>query len=205
MTIGIYSYTDKATGEVVYVGQSRDIETRRKAHESGNVRRGLMAKAMAKIGADAFEFRIEQVCTIDELNAAEAAHIARLGTFPHRFNRTSGGGSKVVYCDATKAAISASLMGHGHSQETRDKIAASLRGRAYVNTPGRKAAVAARKGVARPDEVRERIASTMTGQKHPPARVEANRAGQVGKALSDAHRAKISAGLRACERYRKAT
>lgn len=82
--IGIYSYIDVKTMEVLYVGQSRNIYQRHRGHFSGSQ---PIDKVLAK-DPIRYQLRIECECSIDELNDKEKYYIAKYNPL---YNCTKGG------------------------------------------------------------------------------------------------------------------
>lgn len=133
MICGIYSITHRASGRV-YVGQSRDVERRLRAHKTKGERLAI-SKAIRKHGPEAFEFTIVEVCDPARLNERERHWIASLGALaPSGFNMTSGGDAEQTF-----------------SRAARDKMALAARApdriakvRELARLPAHAAALAAR-------------------------------------------------------------
>ena len=123
MTIGIYSITNRATGDW-YVGQSRNIEKRWRKHRNalnrGNHPVPRLQSAWNTYGSEAFVFDVVAVCSIDELDALEQAY---LDMHP-------------AYNTALVAGL-ATMKGRTFSAEHRRKMSQNHRGNSFAsgNTP----------------------------------------------------------------------
>lgn len=91
---GVYAFRNKLNGKV-YVGQSKNVTTRRVQHERGdtsNSRR--FHNAMQKYGSEGFDWVVLEYCDIDQLNEREAYWVQQLDSLhPNGYNLTSGGGA----------------------------------------------------------------------------------------------------------------
>lgn len=91
---GIYAFFNKVDGKV-YVGQSKNVKTRKVQHERGdttNSRR--FHNAMIKHGPDGFRWTVLEICTQESLNEREAYWVNKLESlYPNGYNLTSGGGA----------------------------------------------------------------------------------------------------------------
>lgn len=175
-----------------YVGQtSRGFSARYREHlrEDGRCGGRLLAKALRKYGNDAFLWSILQECdNLEELNAAERAWIAALGTMSWGYNIYDGGDVHTVP-PSTRKKLRAARLGTHSSATTRAKQSASLRGRPKSQHM-RDRLSAARKG--RPNhpispEIREQIAKALRG-----------------RLFSAEHRHKISEAVRQWHQRRRA-
>jgi group I intron endonuclease len=110
---GIYAFQHKVKGKI-YVGQSKNLITRRRQHESGtskNSRR--FHNALAHHGPEAFNFFVLEYCEIAALDEREAYWIDKLSSLhPAGYNLKSGGG-----------AI------HGHHPETKEVMSRKQKAR----------------------------------------------------------------------------
>lgn len=104
---GIYSFTNKLNGKV-YVGQSKDVQTRKKQHERGDTNNSRrFHNAMVKHGPDAFEFEVLEYCERDLLDEKESYWIAKLESlYPSGYNLTTGGGAFQKHNEETKKIFS---------------------------------------------------------------------------------------------------
>lgn len=89
--IGIYKITKKENGKS-YIGQSNDIERRFKEHQyKTDIPIEL---AIQKYGVDAFEYKIIEECSLDELDEKEKYWIAYYNTYKgFGYNCNEGGGN----------------------------------------------------------------------------------------------------------------
>ena len=92
--IGIYILKNKITGKV-YIGQSIDIEARYKQHLKSYNNRNLalysypLYVAMRKYGVGAFEFKVLEECSQQELNEKEIYYIKKYNSCVH-FKNSNG-------------------------------------------------------------------------------------------------------------------
>lgn len=181
-----------------YVGQTRrtlDARWRQHVKNTGDNYTGCSAlrAAMRKYGADNFSVHVLQSCgTIEELDAAEVRWIAELGTFPveagRGYNLISGGGSGRIVASEIRHKLSLSHIGKSmgpHSEEHKNRIAASCRGRKLppvTDATKRKLAIAgtgrvlsaearakisaSKKGVPLTAETRAKLSAAHTGKRH---------------------------------------
>lgn len=91
MTCGIYSITNRNTGEM-YIGQSICIENRFKQHYYGqDNNKSAIDTAIRGIGKDNFDFEILLECSEKELDYHEIRLIEEYNTFYKGYNKTRGG------------------------------------------------------------------------------------------------------------------
>jgi group I intron endonuclease len=91
MTCGIYSITNKNTGEM-YIGQSVNIESRWKQHSYGqDYSKSDIDKAIKQLGKDQFIFKVLLECDKENLDYHEVRLIEEFDTFVHGYNLTKGG------------------------------------------------------------------------------------------------------------------
>lgn len=91
--IGIYYWKNLITGDM-YIGQSIDIERRKKAHERAYydlLKKNKLYENMRKYGLNNFEFGILEECEAKDLNNREIYYISFYHTYPNQLNSTSGG------------------------------------------------------------------------------------------------------------------
>jgi len=155
MTTGIYGIVHVVSGRV-YVGQSQNIEKRwinhrttlnRRRHHSVHLQR-----CWNKYGADAFEFKILEVCDVEKLSAVEAQHMARIGK---KLLMNTSEDTEVPFrgrhhTEETKKILSERHHGKTASPETRQKMGEAQR-RRYSTEEGRQArSDAAKRGYQKP-------------------------------------------------------
>lgn len=133
---GIYKITSP-TGKI-YIGQAVNLDNRRKDYESYNCKaQRYLYSSLKKYGFEQhlFEIIIEGEFTLEELNRLEVKYIKEFNSFrgwtKMGMNLTTGGDNCERY-EGSKKLISESLKKYhseiGHSEETKARIANSLRG-----------------------------------------------------------------------------
>jgi len=146
----IYKISNTVNGKL-YIGQTtgklgdRWADHKRYARQDGS-RQTALYSAMRKHGIENFHVeQIDSATTLDELNIKEETYIKALNTVaPNGYNLELGGKNKMCHA------------------ETREKIAASLKGRPIKNRMN-----GAPKGRPVSEERRQRISETMTGVAQP--------------------------------------
>lgn len=94
--IGIYMFENKVNNKK-YIGQSRSIETRKRAHyncslnTSYNGYETKFYRALRKYGYNNFEFSILELCSTEELNDRERHFIEFYNSFKNGYNSSIGG------------------------------------------------------------------------------------------------------------------
>lgn len=89
--IGIYCFENKINGKR-YIGKSKDIEARYKAHTKKAINDGTyFHNALKKYGVDAFNFTILEECEESKLNEREEYYISHFDTYNNGYNMTLGG------------------------------------------------------------------------------------------------------------------
>lgn len=96
--IGIYKFTNKINGNS-YIGQSIDIEKRRKTHisrafsqtPSNKEYEKTFYRALRKYGVENFSFEILKICPQEELNDWEQYYIQKYNTYHDGYNEDEGG------------------------------------------------------------------------------------------------------------------
>lgn len=129
-----------------YIGQTYDIDIRWYTHQkrkNSNCR--YLKRAFDKHGIDNFKFEIICICFDDDMNDLEIEYIRKFKTLaPHGYNLREGGNNGKHH-EETKEKIRQSIidfnlkctnrlnnkpqLGKPRSQEVRDKISASNRGK----------------------------------------------------------------------------
>lgn len=137
MITGLYSITHKQTGKM-YIGQSKHLRRRFARHKRDAMKdpdcNGYISRAIAKYGADAFEFKILVVCPFgDYLNDLERNAIASYGTLaPAGYNLSLGGFGGSQLSDEAKArrrGRPAWNKGIPQSEEAKRKQSLSMMGK----------------------------------------------------------------------------
>lgn len=96
MMIGIYMFENKINKKK-YIGQSRSIETRKKAHyncslnPSYNGYNTKFYRAIRKYGFSNFDFFVIEECLPEELNTKEQFYIEKYDSFKNGYNSSIGG------------------------------------------------------------------------------------------------------------------
>lgn len=94
--IGIYAIRNTINGRI-YVGQSRVVESRWKAHRSranqvnSKSYNTKLSRAIRKYGVNNFEFVVLEECTISDLNSKEVYWIKHLNSIEMGYNIAFGG------------------------------------------------------------------------------------------------------------------
>lgn len=127
--IGIYSITNKKTGQM-YIGQSTNIERRFKEHIRGDgCPNSRIDNAIQKYGKDCFDFNIIKICKYEYLDRFEKIYIKKFDTYHNDFHyNTTSGGDIGIFPPHKHPNYGKHL-----SQETKDKISASLKGKNHPN------------------------------------------------------------------------
>jgi len=123
MISGIYKITNNINGKI-YIGCSKDIDKRWKAHLNGRKnRKHLIHHAIIKHGIDNFTFEVLLNCPNICFDYWEKYHIAKYDcVVPNGYNLTHGGRYNVVVSEKTKELLSISNKGKKLSEETKRKI-----------------------------------------------------------------------------------
>lgn len=123
---GIYGVIHRDSGRV-YVGQSRDIASRRRKHRLA-VKENSQSHfhcALRKYGEDAFDFEILEECAPEVLTEREHFYIRLMDAVKNGLNLAATPSKSrfgVKASDETRAKISAKLSGRKLSDEHRNKI-----------------------------------------------------------------------------------
>ena len=112
----------------IYIGQSRDMKKRIRAHKSG--KRAFIDQEIQKYGWQNFVCVVLEECySQDELDEAEKRWILRLSTiFPNGFNRTFGGKIHCQYIEDVSKKMSKSRKGKKFSQQHKDNLSKANKG-----------------------------------------------------------------------------
>jgi len=126
--IGIYKITNEINGKV-YIGQSVDINKRKREHLNNYKREEnkhyALYKAINKYGVNNFKFEVVCECSIEELNDLEVKYINLYNSYKNNgYNMTLGGGG----VRGLKP-----WLGRKHTQETKNKIRESRMGKKFSN------------------------------------------------------------------------
>lgn len=180
-----------------------------------NSKKTAIRSAIMKHGVEAFSIaHIASATDRPELLKLEQAVIAQLrSNIPGvGYNMTEGGERPPPMTDKQRKAISAALVGHVRSPETRLKMSQARMGKKLsperiAKMKGRKISDEARAnmraGQARrcrgnlSDETREKLAACNRGRKHSPESIARSAAARRGQKVSDEVRARQSAAAKA--------
>lgn len=110
MTSGIY-YIKNITNNKIYVGQSKNIESRRREHKrdlkSGKHANWHLQKSFEKYSEFSFEFGVLEHCDVSELNVKEVYYINSLDTMNrHKGYNLQSGGDSVTFSQETLQKMS---------------------------------------------------------------------------------------------------
>lgn len=153
--IGIYALENE--GDIVYIGQSKNIESRLRSHRK--MYPHLKQHILVTIDTWDREF----------LNELEVAHIDMFGTYS-KMNRTRGGAGcrdKIV-TEETRHKISEARKGIVFSEETRRKMSEAKKGKRYACGPrseeAKRKMSEAKKGRKLPEETRHKLSEAAKRQ-----------------------------------------
>ena len=134
--IGIYKITNKLNGKV-YIGQSRDIDTRWRQHINAKDNFAIH-NAIKKYGKENFKFEVLLECPANMLDVWERDMIALYDCIsPKGYNLTEGG--EGYQCsEETKIKMSNAHKGIPHSEETKHKISESKKGKHWKIENGKR-------------------------------------------------------------------
>lgn len=161
---GVYLITNNLNG-MSYVGQSVNCMQRWSSHKSPSANNSPIDKAIKEYCIENFTFKIEKVCSPEELDFYEKETIKKYNTvWPNGYNMLSGGKKGFDTCketrrrksesakikppvsNETKKKISEfaktrtgeknSFYNHHHTEEVRRKISQSNKGRKSWNKGG---------------------------------------------------------------------
>ena len=212
MTSGVYQILNTVNGKC-YVGSSARIEQRWRTHkwglETGKHHSKRLARAVAKYGLPAFEFRVLEECAPSENVERELAWTDKLGSIVSGYNSRAVPNSNLglKHTSETKAAMSRDRKGNiAWTAESRSKLSKTLTGR--TRSPEEVAAMRERLlGTTQTPELVEKRIAPLRGRKHTPERIaqrvaatkatlertKDTRPKRVGKKHSDESKLKIGA------------
>lgn len=151
MSAGIYQIKHIATGRR-YVGQAKNIAKRWSRHRR-DLAKGIhtsryLQNAWNKYGAEGFTFDVIEVCDVQILDEREQFHIDQGASF-----------NVLLFARSPRGVV--------RTQETKNKIADALRGKA--KSPEHRAALsAANTGKTQSLEIRKKKSATQKGRPHSP-------------------------------------
>jgi hypothetical protein len=162
----IYALCDPGTGEIRYVGQTGDLESRIKQHlkNAAGGHQYHVYRWIHSLGGPPKVIVLEET---EDLDIMERLWIAGLRSIGYRLTNMSPGGKCPVAKGESlsikhRAAISAAKMGHTVGDETRRKLGEYWKGR---------------KRIPRTDDHKRRLSEAKQGKKHSDAARAAMREG----------------------------
>lgn len=186
---GVIYMLKNLVNQKCYVGQTVDLKRRLSQHRRSN--RPGIDSAIQKYGWKNFTCEVLEECPREMLNEREIFWIAKLDCIvPNGYNCTIGGNCFIGENNPnygkprsaeTRAKISATLKGHGVSEETRKKIGMANSGRKRTEEEKLKISNSL-KGHAVSEETRMLLSELNAGEKNP----------HYGKSPSEETRAKMS-------------
>jgi len=187
---GIYCITSPIGKK--YIGQSVNIYLRWRQHKNSNSN-SYLNDSFKLFGFDNHKFEILLECESDQLNSIEIEFIKLNNSmYPNGLNLTSGGGSKVFFCEESKLKLSKSHLGQkawnkGKKATDEAKIKMSL---------AKKGKPSPRKNCKLSEETKNKLRIARLGRKiHTEEfkqRLRQKPGYWLGKKLSDEHRMKLS-------------
>ena len=183
----IYLVTNTANGKC-YVGKTMlSLERRKRAHQTDALNNSPLYfhRALIKYGFEAFIWRRKFISEDEtELFRKEVEYIKKLGSKnPRGYNLTDGGeGSSGRVCSQeTREKVASSLRGKTLPDHVKEKIRASVK--RTMSTPEYKSKISkARKGLVKSERHRQNLSISKRGSNNPSKRPE------VGKKIGDALR-----------------
>lgn len=142
MNSGIYKITNSGNGKV-YIGQSKNLSNRKYTHfralEKGIHHNKHLQRSFDRFGADAFTFTVIERCAVEELDERERFWIQAYDAMnPAKgYNLESGGNAGKEVCEALRTAMTGPgnpMFGRSPSEETRDRMRISARGKTAILT-----------------------------------------------------------------------
>lgn len=187
-TCCIYVLTNSITGKR-YVGQTKDIARRILEHSKGKEPFAI-GRAVAKYGWQVFSLEILELCSEDNLNGAETAWIARLGTLaPNGYNLNTGGGQGRTVTEEVRARISEATR-LGLTPDVIANRATKIRGRPK-SAEWRKAMSEKQKN---PENVARITALARSMSEDQRSKISASK---IGKKMTEESKAKLSSAKKA--------
>lgn len=180
-----------------YVGSSVDMGRRRRTH-SLNAKKGSLTyvhRMIREFGENAFDFEVLEYCDKYKLVEREtfwikflnAASIEGMNTLKNPSSCYDYGKS---YSEVTRQRLREAVLGKPRSQEIRDKISASSKGKKKTPEHVEKVRQSQINKVIT-EEQRVKMSIAQTGRKHTPEHIQKVINSRLGKPLSEAHKEKL--------------
>lgn len=187
----IYQIKNKINGKC-YIGQTVDFQQRKLGHLSA-LRRGVsnnrhLQAAFNKYGEESFEFSILEFCDTSRLDDREEYWIEKKGSCYTGYNMNKGGSGRrgFQHSEETKEKISAVLKGRNFSEEARRRMSEN-----HADVTGKKNPQYGihwkdRLSYERQMEIKEKMSYSMAGENNP----------NYGKSMSEEQRKKLSVSIK---------
>ena len=225
---GIYAFLNIETG-YRYIGQSRNLENRRKEHIRSLVRGDhhsrYLQRSASMHGVDALVYSVLEYCSAEMLTEREQYWLdfyRPTGIYNSAPVADSNAG--VVWSDEARALRSESQRGRVHTPEAKEKIGAAHKGRKFSDAhlenmrltrlgkrhtdESRAKMSASRKGRAFTEQHIANMTASKIGRKHTAESIAKMRAAKLGKKHTEESKAKIAAAgvgrVRSADANRKA-
>lgn len=193
-----------------YVGQTVNFNDRMNGHKSdstnSNKRKynSLINNAIRKYGWDRVAKKIEQVCSLENVDEWERFYIQAYNSLaPNGYNLESGGNKNKIISDETRKKLSEVHKGKVFTEETRQKMSEARKGM-KLSAKTRRKISEVNKGKRLSDETKRKISEAHKGKRlskeHRQKMSEAHRGEKAcwyGQNLSVEHRRKLSESIKA--------
>lgn len=163
--VGIYKITNPK-GKI-YIGQSVDINERRKRYEKAKCKsQTKLYSSIIKHGWNKHRFEIVSFCSQNDLNELEIYYSNLYNSHCNKYglNIRDCGGSRARLSSETKRKIAAANIGRVVSEETRKKISDTLKGNIPHNKGYKGRQVAWNKGIPRSEETKRKLSISNSGK-----------------------------------------
>ena len=165
-----YIYKISTSDDKIYIGQTINLEDRKKRYRNGSCKgQILIHRHIKKYGWDNLLFEVIEITEIDNLNDREMFWIDYYKSNYNRYklnglNLTDGGeGAKGhITSETTKEKLRQHRLGKKLSDETKEKISATLKGNVMPKQTKEKIRQA-RIGKKHTIEIKEKISNSMKG------------------------------------------
>lgn len=215
LNCGIYAFLNQVTG-LRYIGQSRNLENRRKEHlnslHRGDHHSQYLQRSYRLHGAESLIYSVLEYCNADAMTDREQFWLD-FYTSAGVYNSAPAANSNlgVVWSAESRQKQSKSQKGRIHSEETKDKIRLAHLGRKFSEIHVENMRLT-RLGKVHTEESREKMSKARKGRKFSPEHIanmnickvgrkhtvesiEKMRLAKIGRKASPEAKAKISASL----------